>query len=212
MSMRRCPVCHEMYSDTYRNCPFCEETAALKRGKKIQRRGGRRVARGGFDPSGAIITLLLLAVLGAGVYFFFGDAIAQSFGIRESTENVNPGGTEQQGDPAQEPDTDQPTDTDPTQDPDTDQPVTPVTPDPPSPPVSPVQLAKDDVTVSDSLGLSAKLKVSGGSGTYSWSSSNSSIVTVSPEGVITGVSSGTATVTVTDGNTSAQCIVRVKKQ
>ena len=25
MAMKRCPVCGERYSDTYKNCPFCEE-------------------------------------------------------------------------------------------------------------------------------------------------------------------------------------------
>ena len=27
MAMKRCPVCGEKYSDTYKNCPFCEEEA-----------------------------------------------------------------------------------------------------------------------------------------------------------------------------------------
>ena len=39
MAMKRCPVCGEKFSDTYKNCPFCEEEAALREGDKL-RRGG----------------------------------------------------------------------------------------------------------------------------------------------------------------------------
>ena len=47
MAMKRCPVCGEKYSDTYRDCPFCEEEAALSQGDRICRsgRGGKRVSR-----------------------------------------------------------------------------------------------------------------------------------------------------------------------
>lgn len=36
MAMKRCPVCGEKYSDTYKNCPFCEEEEALRRGRKVR--------------------------------------------------------------------------------------------------------------------------------------------------------------------------------
>ena len=45
MANRRCPKCGEEYSDTYRSCPFCEEEDALKHGKTLHRRGGRRVEK-----------------------------------------------------------------------------------------------------------------------------------------------------------------------
>ena len=32
MAMKRCPICGEKYSETYKNCPFCEEEAALQEG------------------------------------------------------------------------------------------------------------------------------------------------------------------------------------
>ena len=32
MEMRKCDVCGEEYSATYRSCPFCEEQAAIRRG------------------------------------------------------------------------------------------------------------------------------------------------------------------------------------
>ena len=43
MAMKRCPVCGEKYSDTYRDCPFCEEEEALREGEKL-RRSSREVA------------------------------------------------------------------------------------------------------------------------------------------------------------------------
>lgn len=30
MAMKRCPVCGEKYSDTYAECPFCEEEKAFQ--------------------------------------------------------------------------------------------------------------------------------------------------------------------------------------
>ena len=57
MAMKRCPICGEKYSDTYKSCPFCEEEEALQSGAQIRRtapgRGGpshrtliRRTRRG----------------------------------------------------------------------------------------------------------------------------------------------------------------------
>ena len=46
MAMKRCPVCGEKYSDTYKECPFCEEGRELQ---ELQKGGGRarKSARGG---------------------------------------------------------------------------------------------------------------------------------------------------------------------
>ena len=48
MAMKRCPICGEKYSDTYKSCPFCEEEEALQSGAQIRRtapgRGGKRTA------------------------------------------------------------------------------------------------------------------------------------------------------------------------
>ena len=54
-----------------------------------------------------------------------------------------------------------------------------------------------------------QLKVSGGTGTYTWISENPSIATVSSDGTVTPVASGTTHVVVTDGSKRAICIVRV---
>ena len=37
MALKRCPICGEKYSDTYRDCPFCEEEDALQDGVEIRR-------------------------------------------------------------------------------------------------------------------------------------------------------------------------------
>ena len=44
MAMKKCPVCGEKYSDTYRACPFCEEEKNFRRGKPPRRKGGSRVS------------------------------------------------------------------------------------------------------------------------------------------------------------------------
>ena len=46
----------------------------------------------------------------------------------------------------------------------------------------------------------------------SWSSSNNAIVTISPEGMITAVNPGSATITVTGGGFSANCNINVKSR
>ena len=54
MSNRHCPTCGEEYSDTYRTCPFCEEEAAIRRGKPLRRRGGKRVEKRQNDRRSAV--------------------------------------------------------------------------------------------------------------------------------------------------------------
>ncbi|MCI9461844.1 MAG: hypothetical protein HFF93_08600 [Oscillibacter sp.] len=54
-----------------------------------------------------------------------------------------------------------------------------------------------------------KLRVSGGTGTYTWISENPSIATVGSDGTITPVAAGITNVVVTDGSKRAICIVRV---
>lgn len=64
------------------------------------------------------------------------------------------------------------------------------------------KLSTTDFTLSQKLGYTAQLTVSGGTAA-SWSSSNESVATVSGSGLVTGVSKGTATITCTlsDGTT-----------
>ena len=54
------------------------------------------------------------------------------------------------------------------------------------------------------------LTASGGSGTYTWSSSDDGIASVDASGNVTAISAGQATLTVTDGSGKGTCLVRVR--
>ena len=86
MGNRHCPKCGEEYSDTYRACPFCEEEAAIQKGKPLHRRGGRRVEkrqRGASGGAGGVMMLLTgVIILGVVGYVFFGEQVADAMGIR----------------------------------------------------------------------------------------------------------------------------------
>lgn len=215
MAMKRCPVCGEKYSDTYKNCPFCEEEAAERSGGKI-RRGGRRSASKGqpnlLTPTLVVLILIMLALL---VYLLFGD----QFQKKEETPNtpveeVTPG-EEETGEgetPAGE-------------DGEVDMPEDPSAPsagdDTQEEPDSSGELSyekasalPDGLTLSTSdftlktVGESHTITVSGGSGSYTWISEDEGIASVDSSGKITAVSRGTVNVLVTDGSKKAVCIVR----
>lgn len=79
MSMRQCPDCGEMYSTSYKSCPFCEEEAAYD--KPIRKtRGGHRVASHK-SPSilGPAMIVVLVLLVGLVIYFFFGSSIGRLF-------------------------------------------------------------------------------------------------------------------------------------
>ena len=50
MSLIKCPKCGEMFSDSYKTCPFCEEDEAYYSGK-LRKHKGRRAAERGRWPS-----------------------------------------------------------------------------------------------------------------------------------------------------------------
>ena len=98
MAMKQCPVCGEKYSDTYKNCPFCEEEEVLREGARIRRssgRGGRRAARNS-QPNllSPILIVLILIMAGLLVYLLFGDRIADRFAPADTqdppVEDVTP--------------------------------------------------------------------------------------------------------------------------
>lgn len=72
-----------------------------------------------------------------------------------------------------------------------------------------LKLEYTDITLVP-VGAAYTMKVSGGNGTYTWSSADSSIASVDSSGHITSHKAGTTTVTVTSGGASAQIIVRVR--
>ena len=222
MAMKRCPICGENYSDTYKSCPFCEEEAALQRGNQLRRggRGGKRASSGNkrgqpnlLSPILVILILIMAALL---VYLLFGDKIAdQLAGNREDpgTEEVTPAPPTL--DENEDEDTTAPeagTDTDDQDDGegtgDTTE-ETDLTALPETLTMSYLGSPKTEFTMSvgdDSIPLTA----SGGSGSYTWSSSDESIATVDADGKVSAVSAGQATITVTDGSGKGTCMVRVK--
>lgn len=73
-----------------------------------------------------------------------------------------------------------------------------------------LSLSHSDVTLHSASGESFTLKVrNAGDAAVSFSSSKSAVATVSAGGVVTAVSNGTATITVTVGDVTLECIVRV---
>ena len=222
MAMKRCPICGENYSDTYKSCPFCEEEAALQRGNQLRRggRGGKRASSGNkrgqpnlLSPILVILILIMAALL---VYLLFGDKIAdQLAGNQEDpgTEEVTPAPPTL--DENEDEDTTAPevgTDTDDQADGegtgDTAE-ETDLTALPETLTMSYLGAPKTEFTMSvgdDSIPLTA----SGGSGSYTWSSSDENIATVDADGKVSAVSAGQATITVTDGSGKGTCMVRVK--
>lgn len=69
--------------------------------------------------------------------------------------------------------------------------------------------AKEDITISDKWPSPVQLKVSGASGSVTWASTDTSVATVSADGLVTAVNKGTAYITATDGaGKSQKCMVR----
>ena len=220
MAMKRCPICGEKYSDTYRNCPFCEEEAAMQNGTQI-RRGGKRVSRSGqpnlLSPILIVLILIMAALL---VYLLFGDRIADRLSSGEEPQDL----------PVEDVTVQEPEDTDPGTTPDEEGGVTMPedgsltdgdgTEDPAGTAADPSDLPetltiaylgdpREEFTMSvgdDPIPLTA----SGGSGTYTWSSSDDGVASVDASGRVTAVSAGQATLTVTDGSARATCLVRVR--
>ena len=92
MSNRHCPTCGEEYSDTYRTCPFCEEEAAIRRGKPLRRRGGKRVEKRQNDrrsgAGGVMLLLTAVIILGVVSYVFFDEQITGTLGIRTDSDTI----------------------------------------------------------------------------------------------------------------------------
>lgn len=219
MAMKRCPVCGEKYSDTYRSCPFCEEDAMQDRRQSAHRRGGSRTARrGGHHEDPGILTPVLVVVIVVLamtlVWLFFGEQImdrllpggpaqsAQSSQVQSGASSPSPSG------PASSAEPDEPEDPD-TGGAEAQTPAGELTVEQVAQLPNTLKLSKTDFTVP--VGDPAvKLTVSGGSGTYTWYSEDDGIASVDENGIVTPISAGTINVYATDGTARGQCIVRVK--
>ena len=70
MSLLKCPKCGEMFSDSYKTCPFCEEDEAFANGGKKPVNPGRRVHR---QKSPSILGPTLVLVAGVLLYTLIGS-------------------------------------------------------------------------------------------------------------------------------------------
>lgn len=94
MSLLKCPKCGEMFSDSYKTCPFCEEDEAFANGGKKPVNPGRRVHRQK-SPSilGPTLVLVLLVVAGVLIYTLIGrgkPSDNQPDTPKNPTEDVDP--------------------------------------------------------------------------------------------------------------------------
>lgn len=183
MSLIKCPKCGEMFSDSYKTCPFCEEDEAYYSGK-LRKSRGRRAAesRRRKTPSVlgpvAVIVLILLAALV--VWLIFGDQ------IKEAIIGEKPPVT----------DVDKPDDT-------IDKPDnTPVTP----------TISLNRTVLVLSVGDKDELKVNGTEDAAAWSSSAPTVASVNSAGEVTALTKGNAVITAEVNGESVTCTVTVKDE
>ena len=183
MSLIKCPKCGEMFSDSYKTCPFCEEDEAYYSGK-LRKSRGRRAAesRRRKTPSVlgpvAIVVLILLAALV--VWLIFGDQ------IKEAITGEKPPIT----------DVDKPDDT-------IDKPDnTPVTP----------TISLNRTVLVLNVGDKDELKVNGTEDAAAWSSSAPTVASVNSAGEVTALTKGNAVITAEVNGESVTCTVTVKEE
>ena len=213
MAMKRCPVCGEKYSDTYRDCPFCEEEEALREGAKLRR--GRRVAPRSRQFSLVTPTLIVLIFMMAGllVYLLYGDQLKEKF--RKGGEDVTPP-TEDVTPVKPQPTEPDVTEPEPGDTPDSEPGTMPEAPSDTTTTTdygnmmalpSGLKLSTEDFTLR-SVGETATIRASGGSGSYTWASEDDGVASVDQNGKVTAISQGTVNVVVSDGSKKGVCIVR----
>ena len=213
MAMKRCPVCGEKYSDTYRDCPFCEEEEALREGAKLRR--GRRAAPRSRQFSLVTPTLIVLIFMMAGllVYLLYGDQLKEKF--RKGGEDVTPP-TEDVTPVKPQPTEPDVTEPEPGDTPDSEPGTMPETPTETTATTeygkmmalpSGLKLSTEDFTLR-SVGETATIRASGGSGSYTWASEDDGVASVDQNGKVTAISQGTVNVVVSDGSKKGVCIVR----
>lgn len=90
MSLLKCPKCGEMFSDSYKTCPFCQEDEEFYSGKK-PRNPGRRVERQK-SPSilGPAMVLIVLLLVGFLTVTFLGDTVKSWFDRPAQEQPVDP--------------------------------------------------------------------------------------------------------------------------
>lgn len=185
MSLIKCNKCGEVYSDSYKKCPFCVEDEEYYNGK-VKKRGHRQMEKRKKAPSvvGPVLVLAVLVLAGILVWAFAGDTVRGWFGGDKQPEDVDPGTTQNQ----------------PVNTPVDNEPVVKA-------------LALDHMSLLMAPGESEKLTVSGGTEeTYQWLTSDSGVAKVDTDGTVTAVAEGSAVITVTCGDENVACAVTVKEK
>ena len=180
MSLIKCKKCGEMFSDSYKTCPFCEEDDAYYGGRATKRRRRAETPRRK-APSilGPVVVLVLILLVLLVVWLLFGDQIKTAIGGQKPpVEDVIP-------EPA------------PTPDPDPVEPADTIT-------LNRAVLALD-VGGKETLKVNEETTE-----TCAWSSSDPAVVTVSDTGEVTAVAAGSAVITAKVGSAEATCSVTVK--
>ena len=92
MRLLKCPKCGEMFSDTYKTCPFCQEDEELHSNRPVKR-GTHRTGGGRAKPKvgGAAVVVCLVLVLGLAGYTIFGSQLTACF--RRDKEKPEPAPT-----------------------------------------------------------------------------------------------------------------------
>lgn len=80
MRLLKCPKCGEMFSDTYKTCPFCQEDEERHSNKPVKN-AGHRTGGGRAKPKvgGGVVIVCLVLVLGLAAYTIFGNQITAFF-------------------------------------------------------------------------------------------------------------------------------------
>lgn len=234
MDLIKCPYCGEEYSPSYRDCPFCEEEGYSRRAPK---RGSRHVSekKRTHSARGPIIAVLLV-VLVVFSWYLFGGKFMEKLNADKDTPvedsdvrpPVVPDGADEPS--VSDPAADDPTVTDPSADdpavvdPSTDEPELPVVTEPDEPTVDPASLTmKTNVgSLSKAPGTDRydcsisladtyiKLIVQGTDAQVTWTSADTSILTIASDGTLKPVKAGTTTATASVGGATLSCIVRIK--
>lgn len=185
MSLIKCPKCGEMYSDSYKTCPFCAEDEEFYGSNKKAKNNGRRVEHPK-SPSivGPAMIIIALVLVGFLIYAFVGSgkpaggddpSTSDKPVVVEPNEEKDPGKEEPDKKPEK------------------------------------VEIKLNKKSLKLDVGDSVSLKATGAKG-YTWTSSDTDVVKVDKKGNVTAQGAGTATVTVTaDGANSVACEVTVKE-
>lgn len=185
MSLIKCNKCGEVYSDSYKKCPFCVEDEEYYNGK-VKKRGHRQMEKRKKAPSvvGPVLVLAVLVLAGILVWAFAGDTVRGWFGGDKQPEDVDPGTTQ-------------------------NQPVnTPV-----EQRAGGQGAGAGSHVPADGTGESEKLTATGGAEeSYQWITSDSGVLKVSDDGTVSALTEGSAVVTVTCGEESVACAITVQKK